>query len=319
MRVTVIGGSGHIGTYLVPRLVWAGHEVTVVTRGRSTPYQANPAWEKVRSVTLNRGELEGQNRFGEEILRLEPEAVIDLICFTPASAAQLLESLRGRIRFFAHCGSLWVRARGSEVPADEAQPRNPISEYGRNKNAIENLLLTAAHRDGFPATVLHPGHITGPGWAFVGPTACHDLGAVERCIRGEEIVLPNQGMETVHHVHADDVAQSFILALEKPSRSIGEAFFIGSRHAMTLRGLAEGLAERFGRQAKLAYLPYPQWLDSLPAEWRDGADGHFLHCTNASVAKAQRELGYQPRYSSLEAVTEATQWMIDQGKITLSA
>ena len=27
MRVVIIGGSGHVGTYLVPRLVEAGHEV----------------------------------------------------------------------------------------------------------------------------------------------------------------------------------------------------------------------------------------------------------------------------------------------------
>ena len=29
-RVVVIGGSGHVGTYLVPRLVEAGHEVVIV-------------------------------------------------------------------------------------------------------------------------------------------------------------------------------------------------------------------------------------------------------------------------------------------------
>jgi nucleoside-diphosphate-sugar epimerase len=27
MRIVVIGGTGHVGTYLVPRLVMAGHEV----------------------------------------------------------------------------------------------------------------------------------------------------------------------------------------------------------------------------------------------------------------------------------------------------
>jgi uncharacterized protein YbjT (DUF2867 family) len=33
MRIAVIGGSGHIGTWLTPMLVEAGHEVVVVSRG----------------------------------------------------------------------------------------------------------------------------------------------------------------------------------------------------------------------------------------------------------------------------------------------
>ncbi|MFD2357599.1 NAD-dependent epimerase/dehydratase family protein [Nonomuraea ferruginea] len=38
MRVVVIGASGHIGTYLVPRLVEAGHDVVAVSRGTRRPY-----------------------------------------------------------------------------------------------------------------------------------------------------------------------------------------------------------------------------------------------------------------------------------------
>jgi len=35
VRVLVIGGTGHIGTYLVPRLVLSGHDVRVVARSPS--------------------------------------------------------------------------------------------------------------------------------------------------------------------------------------------------------------------------------------------------------------------------------------------
>ena len=35
MKAVVIGGCGHIGTYLVPRLVKAGYQVINVTRGRA--------------------------------------------------------------------------------------------------------------------------------------------------------------------------------------------------------------------------------------------------------------------------------------------
>ncbi len=43
MRVIVIGGSGHIGTYLTPRLVQGGYETVVVSRNQRQPYRADPA------------------------------------------------------------------------------------------------------------------------------------------------------------------------------------------------------------------------------------------------------------------------------------
>jgi uncharacterized protein YbjT (DUF2867 family) len=36
-RVVVIGATGHIGSYLVPRLVPAGHEVIAMSRGTRGP------------------------------------------------------------------------------------------------------------------------------------------------------------------------------------------------------------------------------------------------------------------------------------------
>ncbi|HXT87872.1 MAG TPA: NAD-dependent epimerase/dehydratase family protein, partial [Trebonia sp.] len=46
-RVVVVGATGHIGTYLVPRLVDRGHEVIAVSRGTRPPYHASPQWDSV--------------------------------------------------------------------------------------------------------------------------------------------------------------------------------------------------------------------------------------------------------------------------------
>ncbi len=50
MDIVVIGGTGHIGTFLVPRLVNSGHRVTVLSRGQGQPYQEDPAWNTVRRL-----------------------------------------------------------------------------------------------------------------------------------------------------------------------------------------------------------------------------------------------------------------------------
>src|SRR5882724_9364322 len=99
-RVVIIGGSGHVGTYLVPRLVEAGFEVVNVSRGERKPYRPHAAWETVRTVTLDRDAEEKAGTFGRKIRDLKPDIVIDMICFRLDSAQHLVEALRGQIKHF---------------------------------------------------------------------------------------------------------------------------------------------------------------------------------------------------------------------------
>ena len=70
MQVVVIGGSGHIGTYLSPQLVEAGHAVTCVSRGLRKPYQPHEAWKQVVHITLDRSAED----FEERIAHFNPKS-----------------------------------------------------------------------------------------------------------------------------------------------------------------------------------------------------------------------------------------------------
>jgi nucleoside-diphosphate-sugar epimerase len=130
------------------------------------------------------------------------------------------------------------------------------------------------------------------------------------------VCLPNLGLETVHHVHAGDVAQSFVQAMARRSAAVGESFHVVSPAALTLRGYAEAMAAWFGQPARLAYLPFEQW--KLAVSERDAALtwDHIAHSPCCSIAKAQRLLEYRPRFSSLEAVQEAVSWLISSGQLS---
>jgi nucleoside-diphosphate-sugar epimerase len=161
--------------------------------------------------------------------------------------------------------------------------------------------------------VLQPGHIVGPGWIPINPAGNLDPGVFTRLAHGEEVALPNLGLETLHHVHADDVAQSFMQALANRSVSLGEAFHVVSPAALTLRGYAESVAAWFGQPACLKFLPWEEWRRTVSDEYAAQTWDHIAHSPNASIAKAQRLLDYHPRYSSLQAVHESLQWLILQG------
>jgi nucleoside-diphosphate-sugar epimerase len=315
MRVVIIGGTGHVGSYLVPRLVRLGHEVINVSRGRRSPYHRDPAWDGVQLVKLDRSVEEEAGVFGTTVRDLEPDVVVDMLCFRPESALQLTTALRGRIRQHVHCGTIWVHGYPVEAPVTEDQRREPIGDYGILKNEAESYLLGEARRTGYPVTCLNPGHIVGPGWEPVAPTACHDMGAFARLARGEEVALPNLGMETVHHVHADDVAQAFVAAMSHWSCAVGECFYVVSQAALTLRGYAEAVAGWFGKKAHLKFLPLEEWKRTLPDRYVESALSHLEHCSNFSCAKAERLLEFRPRYSSLEAVREALDWLIEHGQV----
>jgi nucleoside-diphosphate-sugar epimerase len=317
VRVLVIGGTGHIGTYLIPRLIEAGHSVVNVSRAQRSPYSGHPTWSEVEQLTADRATEEQAGSFGRLILSAKPDAVIDLTCYTLESARHLAEALHGQINHFLHCGTIWVHGVSTEVPTAEDAKREPFGDYGIAKEAIERYLLTAARRDGFPATLLHPGHLVGRGWVPLNPVGNFNPSIFVDLAKGREIAIPNMGRECVHHVHADDVAQAFVKALANWSVAVGESFHVVSPAALTLYGYARAVGSWFGMEAKLRFVPWEEWKQSVTEKEAQVTWGHIARSSNCSIEKAQRLLGYQPRYSSTEAIHEAVMALIANKRIEI--
>ncbi|MFO1144030.1 MAG: NAD-dependent epimerase/dehydratase family protein [Amaricoccus sp.] len=314
-KVVVIGATGHIGSFLVPRLVEAGHAVVAVSRGRRAPYVGSKLWDRVERADLDRDALEATEGFGPAIRALEPDIVVDMTCFRPESARQLAAALDGRIDHYISIGTIWTHGHSTAVPTREDAPKRPFGAYGIDKAATEVLLLQLARRAGFPATILHPGHIVGPGWIPLNPAGNFNPAVFATLARGERLVLPNFGLETVHHVHADDIARLVMAAIGNWRASTGEAFHAVSPAALSLRGFAEGMAAWFGKPADLAFLPFEEWAKSQTEADRTATWEHIARSPNCSMDKARRLLGYEPRHGSLEAVQEAVAALLASGEL----
>ncbi|MCB0098624.1 MAG: hypothetical protein KDE46_22980, partial [Caldilineaceae bacterium] len=87
--------------------------------------------------------------------------------------------------------------------------------------------------------------------------------------------------------------------------------------ALTLRGYAERMADWFGQPVNLKFLPWEEWRATVSADEARATWDHIAHSPNCSIAKAQRLLDYRPRYSSLQAVQESVQWLIDNGEVVV--
>ena len=312
-RIVVIGATGHVGTYLVPRLVRAGHEVVAVSRGEREPYLPAPEWQRVERVVVDREAEDAAGRFGERIAALAADAVVDMLCFTPGSAQQLVDALRPTRPLLLHCGTIWVHGPAARVPVTEDEPRTAYGEYGSGKAAIEALLQRETIAGGVPSVVLHPGHISGP-WPVITPAGNLDPDVWRRLAAGEPLSLPDLGLGVLHHVHADDVAQAFERALTRPA-AIGSSFHVVSEQAMTLRGLAAGVAGWFGREPVIDLVGWPAFERRVGAEHAEASREHVARGIAASIDRARDVLGYRPRYSSLDALHEALRWLAESGQV----
>ena len=316
-RIVVIGGTGHVGTYLVPALVARGHEVVNVSRGTASPYREHAAWKAVKQVAVDRKAEQAQGKFGARIADLGADIVVDMISFEMEGAQQLVEALRGKIEHYLFCSSIWVYGHATTVPSVETDPANAIDAYGIKKAQIERWLLHQARMNGFPATSFRPGHIVGEGWVPINPQANTNLDIFSRIARGEELALPNLGLEMLHHVHADDVAQWIICAIEHRTASIGEVFNTVSAHALTLRGYAEAMYRWFKQEPRLSFAPFDHWKLGLTESDAHTSWGHVMRSSCVSIEKSRQRLGYSPRFTSLEAIQESVKALIASGRVTV--
>jgi nucleoside-diphosphate-sugar epimerase len=312
-RVVVIGATGHIGSYLVPRLVRGGHQVIALSRGTREPYRASVEWGSVSRMAVDREAEDAEGTFGGRIAALGADVVIDLICFTAASARQLADALRPSRPLLIHCGTIWVHGPAVRVPVTEDEPRTAYGEYGTGKAEIEALLHRETLAGGVPAVILHPGHISGPGWQVITPAGNLDPAVWTQLATGQPLALPDHGLGVLHHVHADDVAQAFERAISRPA-AIGASFHVVAEQAMTLRGLAAGVAGWFGREPRLDFVDWAEFGRRAGAEHAEVTREHTFRGIAASTGRAREVLGYAPRYSSLDALREALAWLVAHGQ-----
>jgi len=282
----------------------------------ATAYLEHPSWGSVAYFHLDRLAEEQTGTFGERIAETGAEAVIDLTCYTQQSAEQLVQALRGRVSHLLHCGTIWVHGHSTIVPTTEEQPRRPFGDYGVRKATVERWLFEQWKESEFPITILHPGHLVGPGWAPINPQGNFNTNVFAALMHGAEVQIPNSGMETVHHVHAEDVACAFLLALQHRATALGQSFHVVSASALTLHGYAEQMAEYFNQPPRLRFVPWEEWKQGVSEKDAATTADHIRHSPNCSIQKARSLLGYEPRYSSLQAVQESVDWLVQNGVVS---
>ena len=203
-----------------------------------------------------------------------------------------------------------TRVHGGWDPADsKGRPLSPIptpegkrlalaSVYALGKYVQERLTLTVAPAYGMACTALRLWNAYGPGQALSNPYTGVLAIFSSRIANGQHPLVFEDGEQRRDFIHVADVAQAFVLALEKPEAD-GEVFNIGSGEEMSVNAVARAVAAAMGREEI-----GPEVTDKMRV-------GDIRHCI-PDITKARTKLGYAPRQDFSEGLAELAEWVARQ-------
>src|ERR1044072_1663142 len=90
------------------------------------------------------------------------DAAIDMICYNADKDKSGVRAFRG-VKQFVQCSTVCTYGVDYDwLPATEDHPLRPISDYGRNKVAADEVFMGAHVREKFPVTIIKPSTTYGP-------------------------------------------------------------------------------------------------------------------------------------------------------------
>jgi len=184
------------------------------------------------------------------------------------------------------------------APTPECKRPDLASVYALTKHDQEQLVLILAAAYGIEAVALRLFNVFGPGQMLSNPYTGVLAIFAGRLLNGTAPLVFEDGQQRRDFVHVADVARAFRLAMERPGMG-GGVFNIGSGRSYTVAGVARLLADAMGRP------------DLQPLLLGKARTGDIRHCF-ADIARARRELGYEPRHPLEDSVGELVAWVSGQ-------
>ena len=264
MRVLIIGGTGLISRGIVKHLHARGAEITVFNRAQ----REDTLPRDVNRLSGDRNHVED---FERQFATMRFDAVIDMICFGPEQAASSVRAFGGRCEQFIFCST--VCTYGVKVPPqvliDESFPQEPISEYGRNKVACEQVLRRAHEERKFQVTIIRPSHTYGPGAPLIDNLES-DAVAWDRIEHGQPVLCAGDGLGLWQSTYRDDCGKLFAYAALNP-KTYGQDYNATRDVILTWRDYYRQVAAALGQTAQLVFMPATWIVSHDPERFR------FLH------------------------------------------
>jgi nucleoside-diphosphate-sugar epimerase len=309
-KIFVTGGAGFIGSTLCSRLVdgnqvvifdnehrnalpytdLVGHKNLQFVRGDVLDYDAVFAAMKGCDIVVHLAAIAGvQTVVDHPVLTMK----VNMLGTYNVLEAGRVHSVQRLVDFSTSevFGSYAFRVQEGDVTSLGAVGEVRWT-YAVSKLATEHLAHNYYKEFGLPTVSIRPFNIYGP--KQVGQGAIHAF--VVRALKGEDLVVHNDGSQIRSWCYVDDIVDGVLLALTRPE-AIGEAFNIGNpRSVLTIYNLARDIIRFCGSKSQIRF----EAMDRTDVELRI-----------PSITKAQKLLGFNPKVDLDTGLAQTIDWYRD--------
>lgn len=293
--VLVTGGAGYVGSRLVPKLLEAGHRVTVldlfiygdhVFNGVSDHPRLRQVKGDIRDSKAVKDALKGCDAVihlacisNDPSFELDPALgrSINFDCFRPLVRA----AKEAGVRRFIYASSSSVYGIKDEDDVTEDLPLKPLTDYSKYKAMCEEV-LEQEREPGFVTLTLRPATVCGYSPRLrldltVNILTNHAVNNGKITVFGGEQQRPN--------IDIEDMTDLYVRCLEWPDELIDGKVFNAGYENHTVRELAELVRSQVGTGVSIVTTP---------------TNDHRSYRVNSD--KIARELGFRPRRTIEDAV-----------------
>lgn len=305
-NVMVTGGAGYVGSVLVPKLLAAGHRVTVLDLylygdDIFAPYRSDPNLTEVKGdmrdpAVVSRA-LKGCNAVihlacisNDPSFELNPDLgkSINFDCFRPLVKA----SKAAGVTRFIYASSSSVYGVKKEAQVTEELSLEPLTDYSKFKAMCEKV-LEEEREPGFTTLTLRPATVCGYGPrqrldVIVNILTNHAINAGRIKVFGGSQLRPN--------LHIEDMTDLYLLTLQLPAEQIDGGIYNAGYENHSLMDIADIVRSVVGKVD----------VDVLPTD--------DLRSYQVSSTKIQRELGFTPKHT-IEHAVQGLKSAIETGKL----
>ena len=316
-RILVTGAGGFIGSHLVEELVKKGCKVRAFVH-----YNSFNRWgwldyvdKKIKnSIEIFAGDVRDPNGVKESMRNIDVVFHLAALIGIPYSYhspdTYVDTNIKGTLNILQAARDLGIEkvictstsevyGTAQFVPITEEHPINPQSPYSATKAAADFLALSFYRSFNLPVSIIRPFNTYGPRQSAraVIPTIITQIAS------GKTIIKLGSISPTRDLTYVKDTVEGFIKVAES-EKSIGKAINIGSNFAISIEDLVILISKLMNTKIKIEEETQRQRPEKSEVErlWADNAN-------------AKRLLGWSPKYTLEEGLTETINWFSGQDNL----
>ena len=314
MKYFITGGSGFLGINMIRYLLERGHSVI--------SYDISPFDypEKDRTVEV-RGDIRD---FGTLLKAMEgSDIIIHTAAALPLYSAEDIRSTdidgtrnvleaakRNGVQRVIHVSSTAVYGIPDHHPLYEDDTLDGVGEYGKAKIAAEALCLEY-RKQGMCIPIIRPK-------SFIGPERLGVFALFfDWAATGHGFPMIGNGKNRYQLLDVEDLCDAIYKCATLPKEIVNDIFNIGAKEFLTMREDYQAVLDHAGFQKKVRGFPAAPmiWMLRILEALKLSPLYKWVYETASkdsfvSIEKAERILGFKPKYSNIQALIRNYDWYL---------